>query len=279
MTRRHVQPHRPLVSPPPGEHRPAVAVITPGIIPASGTIFPRRCAGVLKAARTHRIHAPVRRVPCCELRKAQPGFLLTTNRRETTTVTMRNTVLRFGYTFRDLDELVRILVTMDVWHLAWSGFERYEIAFSAMAVALYCAEEHPEQNDLFTAARKEITRKAQEDREPAGLPDNSGYETQVSFYRYWWEPCRHSLSPEDVAVDAMALRQIFPVLKPGYRRVLLALATHGEHQKAAGALGISRPACNGNLSEARQDECETENPVISARRDRSPESGLTPGSE
>lgn len=218
-----------------------------------GHTFYRRDAEKAKAARTCRIHSPLRGVPCRELRKAQPGYRLARNRRDDTTVTMRHTALRFGYTFRELDELARILVTMDVWHLAWSGFERYEIAFSAMAETLYAAEERPDAHALFDAARREINKKVQEDRKSAGLSNNSGYEHQVNFYRFWWEQYRHSASPEDVVIDGMALRQIFPVLKPRFRRVLVALATHGEHQKAADALGITRATYNDNLSDARHE--------------------------
>lgn len=209
--------------------------------------------GPVIAARTCRVHALIRGLPWRELRKAQPGCLLARNRRDDITVTVRHTALRFGYTFRELDELARLLVTMDVWHMAWSGFERYEIAFSAMAEKLYAAEERPDANALFDAARKEINRKVQEDRKSVGLSNNSGYEYQVNFFRFWWESYRNSVSPEDLVVDGMALRQIFPVLKPRFRRVLVALATHGEHQKAADALGISRATYNDNLCDARQE--------------------------
>ena len=56
------------------------------------------------------------------------------------------------------------------------------------------------------------------------------------FATYWWSTARHSLSPEDLLVDPIALTQIWPRLAAKHRDALLALATHDDYEAAATAL-------------------------------------------
>jgi hypothetical protein len=92
----------------------------------------------------------------------------------------------------------------------------------------------------------------QSDRSAHGISNADASSDTPNFYRYWWQQFRHTPGPETLLIDRIALWQIFPVLAPRYQRTLLALATHGDHDKAAAALGITRATYNGHLSEARR---------------------------
>jgi hypothetical protein len=160
--------------------------------------------------------------------------------------------VRHGYTLADLERLARIAVARDFWHQGMHPADRFDLSFSAMAECLYASDEPPASTDLLNAATTAVRQQAQSDRSAHGISSADVYKDAWNFYRFWWEQFRGTPSPEDLVVDRTALWQIFPVLAPRYRNTLLALAAHGDHAKAAAALGVTRKTYDGHLSEARR---------------------------
>lgn len=164
----------------------------------------------------------------------------------------RDAELRHGYTLADLEHLARVAVARDFWNQGMHPADRFDLSFSAMAELLYASSEPPTANDLFNAASMAVRRQTQSDRSAHGISNVDVYADAPNFWRYWWEQARHTSGPENPVVDRTALWQIFQTLAPRFQRVLLALATHDDHDKAAAALGITRATYNGNLSDARR---------------------------
>jgi hypothetical protein len=160
--------------------------------------------------------------------------------------------LRHGYTIADLERLAAFSVARDLWHQGMHPADRFDLAFSAMAEHLYASDGPPAPTDLFNAASAAVRQQAQSDRSAHGISNTDVYKDARNFYRYWWEQFRGIRSPEDLVVDRVALWQILPVLRPSYRNTLLALAVHGDHVKAAAALGVTRATYFDHLSEARR---------------------------
>jgi len=160
--------------------------------------------------------------------------------------------LRHGYTIADLERLAKIAVTRDFWHHAMPPRDRFELSFSAMAELLYDREEPPTASDLFSAASTAVRREAQSDRSAHGISNVDVYAPAPYFWRYWWEQARHVPGPETRVTERIALPQILATLPPRHQRVLLALAAHDDHDKAAAALGITRHTYNSDLSDARR---------------------------
>lgn len=157
-----------------------------------------------------------------------------------------------GYTLADLDRLSMVAVYRDFWHRGMDVDERRELSWSAMAEHLYTSEEPPTHRELLEAAWAAVQRQVQSDRSAHGISNTDVDTDAPNFWRYWWEQARYAPGPEDRVVDRTALWQIFGALSPRLRNVLLALAAHGEHDKAAAALGITRATYNDSLSDARR---------------------------
>lgn len=160
--------------------------------------------------------------------------------------------LRHGYTIEDLERLARVAVARDFWNQSMHPADRFDLSFGAMAEHLYASDEPPTPTDLLSAATTAVRQQAQSDRSVHGISSADAHKNAWNFYRYWWEQFRHTRSPEDLIVDRIALWQILPVLRPSYRNTLLALAAHGDHNKAAAALGVTRKTYNDHLSDARR---------------------------
>jgi hypothetical protein len=160
--------------------------------------------------------------------------------------------LRHGYTIADLEKIAKISVARDVWNQAIPPADRFDLSFSGMAELLYGSEEPPTLNDLYNAAYAAVRRDAQSNRSAHGISNVDVHAPAPNFWRYWWEQARHTQGPETRVIDRVALQQIFVTLSPRFQRVLLALAAHDDHDKAAAALGITRSTYNTDLSDARR---------------------------
>lgn len=167
-------------------------------------------------------------------------------------MTARAVELRHGYTLTDLERLAKIAVARGFWHQGMHPPDRFDLSFSAMAEHLYAADQRPTATDLFNAATTAVRRQAQGDRSAHGVSSVDVYAAAPNFYRYWWDQFGYVPGPEDRIVDRTALWQIFDTLAPRFKKTLLALATHDDHDKAAAALGITRATYFGNLSDARR---------------------------
>ena len=159
--------------------------------------------------------------------------------------------LRFGYTVARLDDLARVATRREQWYRALDFDERISIAFSAIAMALYSAEDAPSDNDLIRAGMRELSDIASADLRAHGVNlKDASRGTAPNFARYW---LGSGVAPDHAPgiVERMALRQIWSTMPPGYGAALAALAAFDSHEKAAGALGISYAAYKSRIREGR----------------------------
>jgi hypothetical protein len=164
-----------------------------------------------------------------------------------------DTELRHGYTLADIHKLTMIAVLKDYWHRDMSLDERQDLAWSAIAECLYGHDGSPTRHELIHAAQTAIGEQWRTDRGSHGIPyQKLGTSKDMpNFWRYWWTCTGPTHGPEERVVDRLALHQIWTELSPRSRAVLLALATHDDHNLAAESLGIARPVYNHWLSQAR----------------------------
>jgi hypothetical protein len=149
--------------------------------------------------------------------------------------------LRHGYTLDDLRRLAGGVVKYS-WSTHGDQVERLEVAWSAIAEALYATETAPARRDLFQAGMDAMGRYDADDRHHHGVASSgphayTGFASAAGFQAYWCLAMT-SHSHEDGVVDRVALAQIWPRLTEGQRRALLALAAFEDYGEAAQALGI-----------------------------------------
>ncbi len=153
----------------------------------------------------------------------------------------RDLTLRHGYTLADVDAIARTAAVHDRSG-AGDYDDRYTIAWSAAALALYEADTRPDRRDLVRAGWHAIyqeIRAARRDRGWSDTPfDDWDRQLRPRFVTYWADR-RITPSPEPPIVERTAVWQILPTLTPLCRDALVALAVHGGYQQAADALGIS----------------------------------------
>ena len=167
------------------------------------------------------------------------------------------TDLAHGYTLADLHGIARLAVHA-AGRMAGDWHDRYDTAWSAVAEALYAAEHWPPAHDLVHAGRVAIWAAVDEERRHAGyyrrktIGSAAGAGSSPAFVTYWLEFARTASSPETRAVESIAVAQIWPTLTPGQRSALSALATFGDYQAAAVALGMTSIGFRSAVSKARQ---------------------------
>lgn len=155
----------------------------------------------------------------------------------------RDQALRHGYSLVSLSTLARRAVFESHWRFL-TFHERYEIAWSAMAEALYASDDVPRPFDLVRVGEKAIRAHVDGVGHTWGIYIGGHHDIapgsgMVRFEKFWWSQACATGSPEDHIVDATALRQIWPRLNGVHQMVLEALATHGDYERAAEALGKS----------------------------------------
>ncbi|WP_445520497.1 hypothetical protein [Streptomyces sp. NEAU-174] len=114
---------------------------------------------------------------------------------------------------------------------------RYDLAWSAIAVALTEADEPPTRRDLLAAGRTDIHAELQAVRHARGAL-SSGSETASSraYWRFWTDLPEERA--EDRLTDRIAVRQVLDVLDAQLLDVIAALAVHDDYRAAANALGM-----------------------------------------
>lgn len=147
-----------------------------------------------------------------------------------------------GYTIADVDGMTRTAFKMA--RTVRDAEISYQIAWSAIALAIVEAEERPASRDLVNAGWQAIYDEVTESRRAAGIVGTSG--AQVA--RFWHTP---NFAFEDNLIDRLAVIPICLTLTPEQLDVLRALAIHGEHETAAHALSISRSSFQRRLADAR----------------------------
>ncbi len=154
------------------------------------------------------------------------------------------TELAHGYTLADLHGIARLAVHA-AGRLAGDWHDRYDTAWTAAAVALYEAEHWPPAHDLAHAGRLAIWAAVDDERRHAGyykrktIGGQAGPGSSPAFGTFWLEFARPTGSPEPGVVERLAVEQIWPTLTPGQRAALSALATFGDYQAGAAALGMT----------------------------------------
>jgi len=163
--------------------------------------------------------------------------------------------LRWGYTLTDLHRYAQVAV-------AYAGpagtdhADRYDEACSAIAEALYAAQQTPTEHDLIAAGRNALWSLVKDHRRHHGyFRDRArcqhGAHSAPNFRRYWLDRT-WSGSPEGRIVETAALHRILPSLAPRQREVVHALAAFGDHATAARALGMTYTNFIVTLSHARR---------------------------
>lgn len=158
-------------------------------------------------------------------------------------MTVHDHELRYGYTLRRLDTLVRIGIHQRAAYFGVDTDERYAAGYHGAAELLYSAEEPPTSTDLIRAARDAAdheTRRTGEHR-GHGRARGDGSVSDGAMPRFWayWDRESHvTRSHEGGIVDRLALAQIWPRLKPMHQEALQALAALEDYQAAADMLGL-----------------------------------------
>ncbi|WP_018386411.1 hypothetical protein [Wenjunlia vitaminophila] len=180
-------------------------------------------------------------------------------------------ILRHGYALADLDRIARAACAADR-SLAADMSTRYDIAWSAVALALAEAAEPPSWQHLVRVGWQAIYAEVRDVRRLYGIPRDRAVDGVASAPRFtiYWHPTSGTAA-EDVLVETVAVRQILATLSPIYRNAVVALAAHDTVRAAAQALGISEVAMKGRLRTAKAQFAErwfAPDPAPRLRRDR-----------
>lgn len=165
--------------------------------------------------------------------------------------------LRHGYTVAQARSICLGLVRRQTWYqsIDFVSFDqRLEVAWHAIIEHLYTSPHPPLPREVMQAASRAVNRDVQQARQFHGHNAHDRYagKTIKGFERYWLFTASTTPGPENKVTERVALAQIWPRLHPMYQAVLTALATHGDHGRAAASLGISRRLFTTRLSDARQ---------------------------
>lgn len=163
------------------------------------------------------------------------------------------TEIRYGYTLADLESMTRAAVVADR-SMAMDIRDRRDIAWSAIAEALWTAETPPHRQDLIRTGWQAIYRAVREEYRQHGYADReqaSGHASAPRFVEYWYTPV--AASHEERIVERLAIRQVLAPLGQTYRDAVLALAVHGEYRAAAESMDLKRQAFSFRISRARRD--------------------------
>lgn len=152
-----------------------------------------------------------------------------------------------GWTTADVDRVVRWALTKPHTQVA-SHTDRYEIAWSAAALALAEATEPPSRRDLRGAAWRALGRLGEEELRHAGKWRDGSRRWQ--FDAYWLRVTR-APDPADAAADRDIARRYLSLVTPAQRAALLALAEHDDYGRAGEALGIAAGTVKAYVATAR----------------------------
>ncbi|MFF7022978.1 hypothetical protein ACFY97_18495 [Streptomyces klenkii] len=165
---------------------------------------------------------------------------------------MSDIEVRHAYTLADLDRMAKAAVVADR-SLASNIHLRYDIAWSAIALALAEADEPPLPQALVRAGWQAIYADVRQGWKLYGVARDTGERTVGSsprFAAYWRHT--HEVPSEEGLIERIAVCQILDTLPVVYRDAVLALATHGTLHAAARALGISDVAMKGRITTAKR---------------------------
>jgi hypothetical protein len=157
-----------------------------------------------------------------------------------------------GYTFRELHQIAARATVYCRWGDRFPFAERFEIAWAGVVDHLTGCEQPPESFDLYKAGMRAIGRASDRELREHGVTRGSdGLQAMPSFDVYW----AHKTSPaaDAAVVDRLAVRQIWPMLRPLHQMAFLALAAHGDYYQAALATGYPYSTFSVLITQARAE--------------------------
>jgi hypothetical protein len=163
--------------------------------------------------------------------------------------------LPHGYRLADLERLTRQAVFHAHWTTRSNTAERYDVARYSIISRLYDAtQEPPSERELTTIGKRAVCQHVDDEYQVHGVNPKEWRDgvTMRRFLAFWLDLIQHSGSHETHVIEILAVRQIWPRLTLRNRRVLLALAVHGDYESAAKAVGMTRKTFIDKLSEARK---------------------------
>ncbi|TDP29842.1 hypothetical protein [Nocardia ignorata] len=165
--------------------------------------------------------------------------------------TLADQVIRHGFTYADLDRLARTAVTADR-SMASDIDTRYNTAWSAIAEALCAADEPPTRHELVQVGWQAIYAEVREMRHTYGQDrddPNAPVASMPRAQQFWFV---HPVEPGLSFIERLAAKQIMATLSPIYQDAVLALAVHGDYDRAAASLGLKYSAFTARMSVARK---------------------------
>jgi hypothetical protein len=163
--------------------------------------------------------------------------------------------LPHGYCLADLERLTRQAVFYARWTTISLLAERYDVARYSIVDRLYdTTQEPPSARELTIIGKRAVCRYVDDEYQVHGVNPKEWRDgvTSRRFMAFWLDLVQHGSSQESRVVEILAVRQIWPRLTLRNRRVLLALAVHGDYESAAKAVGMTRKTFIDKLSEARK---------------------------
>lgn len=168
------------------------------------------------------------------------------------------TTVKHGYTVACIHGIARLAVHT-AGAMASDWHERYDTAWSAIVEHLYSAEHWPPHHDLVRAGQLAVWDTISDVWHHHGyykaktIGSAAGPGSSPAFQTYWWDIAGGvSKSFERRLVERHAVPQIMAMLIPRHRKVIVALAVHGDYQKAAEALGMPYVTFKGYVASARR---------------------------
>lgn len=162
--------------------------------------------------------------------------------------------LRHGYNLADLESLTQMSLRRG-WGITYDYRTRYEAAWYGVVERLYEASEQepPTPTDLIFAGQDAISRLVTDEMRHHGRAvGKDGVEERPRYAAFWeWQRLRTG-DPAGSVVDRVAFWQIWAELTYTQRRILTALAAHGDQQSAADALGKTYATFSSEVSSARK---------------------------
>jgi hypothetical protein len=161
------------------------------------------------------------------------------------------TELPYGYTLHDLDAMARAACAADR-SLSSDMTIRFDIAWSAIALALVEAPYWPRRESLVQAGWRAIYAEVREVQHTFGVSRNADRGTVASgkrFREFWWHG---TVDFEDGLVERLAVGPCLDALTDAEREAVTALAVHDDYRAAAQYLGLTRKAFQARLNSARK---------------------------
>jgi DNA-directed RNA polymerase specialized sigma24 family protein len=164
------------------------------------------------------------------------------------------TEVKHGYTIADIDSIARAAVRADR-SLASDAHTRYDVAWSAIALALTEADHWPRREHLVRTGWQAIYDEVRQMRHTfgfAGKDGTRGVASSPRFREFWWHG---TVQFEDQLVERLAVAPIIATLTDTERAAVIALAVHDDYLAAADALGLKMSTLTVRLSNARRRFC------------------------